>query len=147
MKTAAAIPGGLQALRRPRSHLHREMNVCAVFPHGVLIDTNEAFALTFSSRCFQYVLLLSVDFYMLIMWHKVMLMARSYQGSSVQYKGQVTAERNPKGYFSGLSDQNNCKERRLLWQLLTGTLRGCNFLASATRRFAFRLDVASKTLG
>lgn len=75
MKTAAAAPGGLQALRRPRSHLHHEMNVCAVFPRGALIDTNEAFALTFSSQCFQDVLLLSVDFYTLIMWHKVMLMA------------------------------------------------------------------------
>lgn len=68
---------------RLRSHLHHQMNVCAVFPHGVLKDTNEPFALTFSSRCFQYVLLLPVDFYMLIMWHKVRLMARSYQGSDV----------------------------------------------------------------
>lgn len=113
------------------------MNICAVFPHGVLIDTNEASALTFSSQCFQYVLLLSVDFYMLITWHKVMLMVRSYQGSDVQYKGQVTVERNPKGYFSGC----------LLWLLLTGTLRGCNYLESMAWRFAFRLDVTSKTLG
>lgn len=144
---AAAIPGGLQALLRPRSHLHHEMNIRALFPHGVLIDTNEAFASTFRSQCFQYVLLLSVDFYMLITWHNVMLMARSYQGSDVQYKGQVTAERNSSGDFSGLSDQTNCKTQRLLWQLLSGTLRGCNYLASMAWRFAFKLDVASKTLG
>lgn len=49
---AAAIPGGLQASLRSRSHLHHEMNMCVVFPHGVLIDTNEAFALTFSLSVF-----------------------------------------------------------------------------------------------